>query len=135
MMPVPIKPLDLMLSLAAATQAIAAPDTSLYGRLDAACSGPRVAACPEAFEAALASLGERQRLADLDATLGLIAAAAVTTAQSQPQIARRMAEILREAAKAAGDPVQARNILIVAELVRNGRVKEVLSRLFPASPS
>jgi hypothetical protein len=72
MMPVPIKPLALMLSLAAPTQAIAAPDTSLYGRLDAACSGPRVAACPEAFEAALASLGERQRLADLDATLGLI---------------------------------------------------------------
>ena len=46
-----------------------------------------------------------------------------------------MAAILREAAKIAGDPVQAREILIVAQLVENGRAKEVLSRIFPASPS
>jgi hypothetical protein len=129
------KPFALILSITTATEVFAAPDTSLYGRLVAACSGPRAATCQQAFEAALASLDGRESVADLDANLGLIAAAAVTTAQSQPQIARRMAEILREAAKAAGDPVQARTLLIVAELVQNGRAKEVLSQIFPASPS
>ncbi|NBR54216.1 MAG: hypothetical protein EBT91_12545 [Rhodobacteraceae bacterium] len=71
----------------------------------------------------------------LAAGLSASAAAALKTALTKPQTTRRTAAILREAAKIAGDPVQAREVLIVAELVENGRGKEVLSRIFPASPS
>lgn len=92
--------------------------------------------CTAAFEASIKDLGASNLgPMDLDATLGLIAAA-LQTAQTKPQTARRMAAILREAAKIAGYTVQARDMLIVAELVENGRAKEVLSLEpeFPRQP-
>lgn len=119
-----------------AQPAAAAPDPLIYDNLVTRCANARLVECAAAFEKSLNDLGSSGLgPADLDATLGLIAAAALHTAQTKPQTARRMADILREAAKAAGDPVQARNLLIVADLVQNGRAKEVLSRIFPASPS
>jgi len=125
----------LIFGLTAQTAA-AAPNTVIYDDLVARCASARVSDCAAALENTLADLSASGLgPVDLDATLGLVAAAALTTAQNRPQTARRMAEILRSAAKAAGDPVQARNILIVAELVQNGRAKEVLSQIFPASPS
>jgi len=53
----------------------------------------------------------------------------------QVEVLQGQGMTISEAAKAAGDPAQARNLLIIAELVQNGRAKEVLSQIFPASPS
>ena len=128
--------LALLAVTLSASAAAAAPNPAIYDNLVARCSSARLVDCTAAFEASIKDLGASNLgPMDLDATLGLIAAAALQTAQTKPQIARRMAAILREAAKIAGDPVQAREILIVAQLVENGRAKEVLSRIFPASPS
>ena len=127
--------LSLLAAGLSASAAAAAPDPGIYDDLVAHCSSARLVDCAAAFETSIKDLGASNLgPRDMDATLGLIAAAALQTAQTKPQTARRMAAILREAAKIAGDPIQARDILIVAELVENGRAKEVLSRIFPASP-
>ncbi len=135
-MPHVLATLSLLAAALTASAAAAAPNPAVYDNLVARCSSARIVDCAAAFETSIRDLGASNLgPQDLDATLGLIAAAALQTAQTKPQTARRMAAILREAAKAAGEPVQARNLLIVAELVENGRAKEVLSRIFPASPS
>lgn len=79
-----------------ASATAAAPNPAIYDDLVARCSSGRLVDCAAAFEASIKDLGASNLGAkDLDATLGLIAAAALHTAQTKPQTARRMAAILR----------------------------------------
>ena len=99
-MPHILATLALLAVTLSASAAAAAPNPAIYDNLVARCSSARLVDCTAAFEASIKDLGASNLgPMDLDATLGLIAAAALQTAQTKPQIARRMAAILREAAK------------------------------------